>query len=187
MAWFNGTFDYTIEEFEREFPVSVTKEIRSNTEGTCLAIINDFSRGTRQYDLADPKMEENDVGRHVFFHTFLGNDRVVAKRVVRKFLSLNSTADKRVKLFRRENDRLFQYADGLICSETFTDQDKFRSLFDDITINSDVFFLPLKVFLKEEVSGRVSSGIYFDSVDDLFDAIDKKIAELRSLDRMESF
>ena len=42
MAWFDGTFNYTEEELNNEFPLSVTKNLRMSEDKKRLAIINDF-------------------------------------------------------------------------------------------------------------------------------------------------
>jgi len=42
MAWFDGTTDFEKNEFEKQFPVYITENLRTNAERNKLAIINDF-------------------------------------------------------------------------------------------------------------------------------------------------
>lgn len=44
MAWFDGTFDYTDEELNNEFPLSVIESLRMSADGKRVAVINDFER-----------------------------------------------------------------------------------------------------------------------------------------------
>ena len=54
MAWFDGTFDYTEEMLQKEFPLSVTKNLRMSEDRKRIAIINDFEEGSELLDLSDP-------------------------------------------------------------------------------------------------------------------------------------
>lgn len=71
MAWFDGTFNYTEEELNNEFPLPVTKNLRMSEDRKRLAIINDFEEGSELLDLSDPHAEEPIPGNHIFYHTFL--------------------------------------------------------------------------------------------------------------------
>ena len=57
MAWFDGTFNYTEEELNNEFPLPVTKNLRMSEDRKRLAIINDFEEGSELLDLSDPHAE----------------------------------------------------------------------------------------------------------------------------------
>ena len=87
MAWFDGTFNYTEEELNNEFPLPVTKNLRMSEDRKRLAIINDFEEGSELLDLSDPHAEEPIPGNHIFYRTFLGDDSVTAKRMIEVFLS----------------------------------------------------------------------------------------------------
>ena len=113
MAWFDGTFDYTKEELNKEFPLSVTKNMRMSEDRKRLAIINDFEEGSEFLDLSDPHAEEPNPGKHIFYHTFFGEDTVTAKRVIEEFLSKTDENDpERIALFRKDPDRFFMYSFG---------------------------------------------------------------------------
>lgn len=51
MAWFDGTFDYTDEELNNEFPLSVIESLRMSADGKRVAVINDFERESELFDL----------------------------------------------------------------------------------------------------------------------------------------
>lgn len=149
MAWFDGTFDYTAEKLETEYPISVTPNLRQSKDGKRMAIINDFAEGSQPFCLSDPKAEEDDRGEHMFFHVFLGKDAAAAKQAVGHFIAEGYERESEsVLLLRKESDRLFSYANGHICRGKAQDQEKLRSLFPAILPTAEeVFLLPLKRYM----------------------------------------
>lgn len=87
MAWFDGTFDWDKEEFEKEFPVQVTPNLRQSSNGKRIAVISDFEKGSAFYDLSDPKAEKDYRGEHILYYPFLGQHSPAAKQVLESFLS----------------------------------------------------------------------------------------------------
>ena len=141
MAWFDGTFDYSIDELEKEFPAAVTPDLRLSENGERIAIINGFQRGTVEYELSDPKVDEA-RSDYVFFHVFFGEDAAIAERTVGAFLTnADNDGSDSVVLFRKEADRLFMYSYGLICSDApaAPEDPRFES--------NEVYYLPLKRYL----------------------------------------
>ena len=150
MKWFNGTYDYTEEELEKEFPVSVAHGLRTSEDGKRIAVINDFREGTREDVMADPMVGEVDGEDFVFVHPFYGEDVAAAKSMIEAFSANVKEPDcESVALFRREPDRLFLYSYGLVWKELpdgFTAPDG---------VGEDAYYLPLKRYLHRcPVCGR---------------------------------
>ncbi len=157
MAWFDGTFDYTDEELNNEFPLSVIESLRMSADGKRVAVINDFERESELFDLSDPHAEESIPGKHTFYHVFLGEESIIIKSLIEDFLSKTSADDpKSVALFRREPNRLFMYSFGYICRRTFKKQEQMLSLIKTTPHDSmAVLVLPLKRYMhKCPVCGR---------------------------------
>ena len=149
MAWFDGTFNYTEEELNNEFPLPVTKNLRMSEDRKRLAIINDFEEGSELLDLSDPHADEPIPGNHIFYHTFLGDDSVTAKRMIEVFLSESNEDDpERIALFRKDPDRFFMYSFGYICKSRLGNQEELSSLITKTNTDcKDVFILPLKRYM----------------------------------------
>lgn len=147
MAWFDGTFDFSANRLNKEFPVFVMNDLRLSEDRKRLAIINSFEDGSELFDLSDPHAEERVPGKHVFFHTFLGEDAGVAKRVIKEFLS-NENDDESIVLLKKEPDQLFMYSFGHICTSILYNQEELRSLITETPLaGKDVFLLPLKMHM----------------------------------------
>ena len=150
MKWFNGTYDYTEEELEKEFPVSVARGLRTSEDGKRIAVINDFREGTCEDLMADPMVGEVDGEDFVFVHPFYGGDAAAARDALKAFLANAKEPDpESVALFRKEPGRLFLYSYGLI----------WRELPDGFTApgnaDEDSYYLPLKRYLHRcPVCGR---------------------------------
>ncbi len=150
MAWLDEALDYSEEELKAEFPMTVTKNLRQSEDGKKIAILNDFPEGTQEYRLADPKAEEDDRGKHVFFHAFFGKDAIEAKRMIRSFLTNEADSNSEsIMLFREEPNRLFSYAKGYICRKMLQDQNKLRTMFQGKAPAEEVFVLPLKRYMHQ--------------------------------------
>ena len=149
MAWFDGIFPYSEEDLNKEFPKTITPNLRLSEDGKKLAIINDYEEGTEFFELSDPKAEEDDYGQHVFIQAFTGTDADAAGRAVKYFL-LNADTEEgnSVFLFRKDRERLFQYSFGHICSGLMEKQEELRSMIVSTPMgDDDVFVLPLKRFM----------------------------------------
>ena len=148
MPWFDGTFDSERQELEAKFPALITKNLRQSADGKKLAILNDFPKGTEQYRLSDPKVEEGLREEYVFFHAFFGEDAAKARQAIETFLESELSKDgESITLFRDEPDRLFSYANGHICKGRMENQSELRSLFRELPPEEEVFILPLKRYL----------------------------------------
>ena len=75
MTWHDGSAEFSAAELTQEYTVKVTDNLRLTGDGRKLAVINDFTRGTALYELADPKIEEEEEGKHIFCHVFLDKER----------------------------------------------------------------------------------------------------------------
>ena len=149
MPWYDGTTNYNNPWLIEWFPVAVCDDLRFTGDGKRMAVTNDFPRGTALYDLADPKVEEDEEGTHMFCHVFLGEDAVVAGRAIGAFVSTADLKDGRsVMLFRKEPDCLLSYGYGYICTSLLHEQEHLRSLLpEDAAGEENVFILPLKRFM----------------------------------------
>lgn len=149
MEWFDGTFDYTEEKLHKEFPLSVTKNLRMSEDRKRLAIVNDFEEGSELLDLSDPYADEPVPGKHVFYHVFVGEDSVAVKSVMEEFLAkTNEGNPERIALFRKEPDRLFMYSFGYICESIVENQEPLRSIIENTPVEGEnVFILPLKRYM----------------------------------------
>lgn len=159
MAWFDGSFPYSEEELSNEFPVAVTPNLRLSEDGKKLAVINDYEKGTEMYELSDPKAEKDFHGQHVFIQAFTGADAAAAKRAVEDFLfNVGTEEGNSVFLFRKDQESLFQYSFGHICSGLMDRQEELRSMIVRAPMkDDDIFVLPLKRFMhKCPVCGRRS-------------------------------
>ena len=59
MAWLeDGTFGYSKDKLKKEFPIVATPNLRLSKNRKRIAIINDFESGSFEYELADPKIDE---------------------------------------------------------------------------------------------------------------------------------
>lgn len=143
MAWLeDGTFGYSKDKLKKEFPIVATPNLRLSKNRKRIAIINDFESGSFEYELADPKIDE-ELEDYVFFHVFLGEDAAIAKGTIDTFLTntYNEKSDS-IVLFRKEPGRLFMYSYGIICTS-------FPTVLDGPHVEDGVYFLPLKRYLFE--------------------------------------
>ena len=149
MAWFDGSFEFSAAELNELFPVEVTKELQLNEEGTMLAVINDFAPGTELFDLADPKAEEDDLGRQVFIHAFFGKDSLLVRETIERFISAAGEGNgESIVLFRKEADRLFMYSYGHICIKLLNNQEALQALLSEPqNRETNAFLLPLKRYM----------------------------------------
>ena len=148
MPWFDETTEINEADLKDLFPVNASDDLRFSEDGKKLAIVNDFPRGTKLYDLADPKAEDEDSVQRVFYHVFLGNDAAAAERAIDAFMSEADLNDcESVTLFRKEDDQLFAYANGYICASLLSDQDGLRAILPETLREDEVFILPLKRFM----------------------------------------
>ena len=149
MAWFDGTFPYSEEDLNKAFPKIITPNLRLSEDGKKLAIINDYEEGTELFDLSDPKAEKDHYGQHVFIQAFTGTDAAAAKRAVKDFLlNVDTEEGNSVFLLRKDQERLFQYSFGHICSGLIEKQEELRSMIVSTPMgDDDVFVLPLKRFM----------------------------------------
>ena len=149
MKWFDGTFDYGLEELDDKFPVFIARDLRMSEDRKQVAVINGFPEDSEFLDLSDPKIDEPIPGTHVFFHAFIGEDAAAAKQATEEFLSKEHDPED-ISLIRKEPDRIFMYSYGHICREMLSDQDKLRSLIVRTSVNGeDVFLLPLRIYMYE--------------------------------------
>ena len=146
MAWFDGTFTYSDEELEKEFPVCVTNDLRMSADKTKLAIINNFPKNSDLLAASDPHSESHVINGVMFYHPFFGQDASTAAETVNGFLAAGYDKEpESVALFRREPQRLYMYGYGHICQKTFT---ALKEVFCDKERPKNPFFvLPLKRYL----------------------------------------
>ena len=146
MAWFDGTFSYSDEKLNEQFPVEITPALRTSADGRKLALVNAFAADSWQLALSDPKVGEEDGAAFTFYHTFTGHDAAVARQAIEAFLAVYDENDgESVTLLRREADRLFRYAHGHIRRSLLHEQDALRALIP--ATDEDVFLLPLKRYM----------------------------------------
>ncbi len=148
MAWYYGTDDFTLEKLEKEFPVAITPNLRMSEDRKRLAVINDYLEGADLYKLADPKIDQDEQGKHIFYQTFFGRDAAAAKATVEAFLSETKEDGESILLLRRDPDRLCSYSHGHICTELLSKQAGLRNLLKSTSRGaSEVFMLPLQRFM----------------------------------------
>ena len=148
MPWFDETTEINEADLKDLFPVNASDDLRFSEDGKKLAIVNDFPRGTKLYDLADPRAEDEDSDHRVFYHVFLGHDAAAAESAISTFMSeadLNDCGS--VTLYRKEDDLLFAYANGYICVSLLSDQAGLRAILPETLHGEEVFILPLKRFM----------------------------------------
>ena len=113
-----------------------------------MAVINDYPEGSEIYELADPKVEEDYYGGHVFYQSFFGADAAAAKAAVEAFLSETKEDGDSILLLRKEPGRLFTFSHGHICVGLLNRQEELRSLISDPSNKSpEAFLLPLKRYM----------------------------------------
>ena len=148
MPWLDEATGINEADLKELFPVNASDNLRFSEDGKKLAIVNDFTRGTELYDLADPKAEDEESAQRVFYHVFLGQDAVAAEKAIDAFMSAADFNDcGSVTLFRKEDDELFTYANGYVCASLLSDQDGLRAILPETLREDEVFILPLKRFM----------------------------------------
>ncbi len=149
MAWFNGTYTWTQEDFEKEYPNRITEDLWQSANGLRLALINHFKEGDPLLDLADPKADEDECGKLVFYHPFLGDDAGPARAAFAHYFEMDSQLwPRNFVLFRRDEDRLFEYGGGHICRPILDRQDELQKLLpESIDREQDIYILPLKRYM----------------------------------------
>ncbi len=149
MAWFNGTYTWQQEDFEKEYPNRITEDLRQSANGLRLALVNHFKEGDPLLDLTDPKADEDEYGKVVFYHTFPGDDAGPARDAIAHYFEVDSQLWPRdFVLFRRDGDRLFEYGCGHICRPILDRQEELQKLLpESIDRKQDIFMLPLKRYM----------------------------------------
>ena len=148
MPWFDETAEINEADLKELFPVNVLDDLRFSKDGKKLAVINDFPRDTKLYDIADPKAEEEGSEQCVFYHVFCGKDAAAAESAIGAFMSeadLNDCGS--VTLYRKEDGQLFVYANGYVCASLLSNQNGLRAILPETLREDEVFILPLKRFL----------------------------------------
>lgn len=145
MAWFDGTTDFEKDEFEEQFPITITEDLRANAERTQIALINRFQVGSKLYEISDPHLENGVYHNKIFYHTFIGEDAYKAKEAICNFeLYGYGKGEYEVSLFRMEEDRLYLYSYGELHTEYSLPSkisDSCKEMFGE-----GLFFLPLKIY-----------------------------------------
>ena len=149
MAWFDGTYNWTHEKLEKEYPKVLAKDLRQSANGLRLALINHFEDGDPLLDLTDPKTDEDEYGKHVFYHTFIGHDATAAKDAFTAYFEMgNHLWPDNLVLLRQEGDRLFEYGFGHVCRPLLERQEELQRLLPEGFVREqDVFMLPLKRYM----------------------------------------
>ena len=149
MAWSNGTMAVSERNLSNQYPIKVTDDLWFSRDMRRLVLINSFDKNSALYTLSDPHAERNDRGEHVFHHVFLEKDAKSAREYLQTFLSIFDPKDcKSVALLRREDGRLFQFANGHISLSRVKNQRALQSLLpDSLPQKAKAFVLPLKRFM----------------------------------------
>ncbi len=149
MSWFDGTYTRSAAWLEEDYPNKDTEDLRVSANGSRLALINHFREGDPLLDLSDPRADEDEYGRHVFYHTFIGDDAGMARSAFAYYCERESwKSPKGLALFRQEGDRLFQYGYGYVCRTLLDRQDELQKLLpESYRMEQDVFMLPLKRYM----------------------------------------
>lgn len=149
MAWFDGTYGYTKEHLEDEFPKELTKDLRQSADGMRLALINHLQDDDPLMDLADPKASEDEYGKHVFYHVFTGDDVEQIQTAVAYYYDMESHLwPNGLTLFRQDPERLFTYGNGHICKPLLNRQEELKKLLPkDFDLQQEIFILPLKRYM----------------------------------------
>ncbi len=146
MGWFDGTYTWSKEELEKRYPNRLTEDLRQSANGMELALINQFREGDPLLDLADPKADEDEYGKVVFFHVFTGEDAGQARTAFAYYYDMECHLyPEYFMLLRQDEDRLFQYGYGHVCRPLLDRQEELRQLLPkDLDRDQDIFMLPLK-------------------------------------------
>ena len=149
MAWFDGTYTWTKEQLETDFPDVLSRDLRRSAGGTKLALINHFKEGDPLLDLADPKADEDEYGRTVFYHTFTGGDADWARAAFAHYFEMDSHLyPEDLVLLRQDEDRLLQYGYGHVCRPLLDKQEALKKLLPEgFDREQDIFMLPLKRYM----------------------------------------
>lgn len=132
MAWFDGTMAVSERNLSNQYPVKATDDLWFSRDMRRLVLINSFDKNSALYALSDPHAERNDRGEYVFYHVFLEKDA------------------KSVSLLRREDGRLFHYANGHISLSRVKNQRALQSLLpDSLPQKAKAFVLPLNRFMHQ--------------------------------------
>lgn len=143
MPWFDGTFDYTDEKLESEFPLKVSDDIRFSEDKSKMAIINNFPEDSDTLEASDPHSESGADGGVMFYHPVFGSDAIKVCDAIDGFIKAGyHNQYEAVTLFRRDPKRLYMYGYGHICVKTFF---TLKGVFIDAERVKNLFFvIPLK-------------------------------------------
>ena len=149
MSWFNGTYNWTQEKLKEEYPNKITEDFRQSNYGVKLALINQFGERDPLLELTNPKTDEDEYGRTIFYHTFTGHDVAAAKAAVTDYFEADSHLwPENLVLLRQEGDRVFEYGYGHICRSLLDRQEELQKLLpEDFDRKQDIFMLPLKRYM----------------------------------------
>ncbi len=142
MRWFDGTFTWTPERMERDFPRRIAGDLRLSEDGSELAVINRFEEDSPYYDPAAPDL----TGKEPFYHVFTGEEAAPAENAVREFVRLHGEGGGAVSLVRQDPDRLYLYAHGTICADALSEQARLREQL-RLDPEGETFILPLRRYL----------------------------------------
>lgn len=144
MAWFDCTFDTTMEEIEEKYPVKVTEDLRTTEDKSRIAIINRFTESDPRFAPSDPDLK----GKKVFYHIFDGAEARKAREFITRFIADgHGENEEAIDLYRSESGRLSEYSYGELQTESVSDQETLRQTLPEELKSSEVFILPLKSFL----------------------------------------
>lgn len=144
-TWYDGTYDFTIEEFENEFPIKVTDDIRFSKDKTRVAIVNNFKEGSKEYELADPHANSKELV--TFYHPFYDDEAVEIKKLFDFIISSGKyDEDSSFTLFRHDDEDLFSYSYGHICKSLINEQDKLSEHSKELGEHENIFLLPLQMY-----------------------------------------
>ncbi len=149
MGWFDGTHNWTQRRFEEKYPNVLTKDLRTNANGMSLALINHYQDDNPLLYLADPKTDEDEYGKVIFYHTFTGVNAAVAQLAFAAYFGMGSHLwPTNLALFRQEGNRLFEYGFGHVCRSLLNRQEELHKLLPDgFNREQDIFMLPLKRYM----------------------------------------
>lgn len=150
MAWFDGTFDESMEELYNRFPVRVNEDIFLSEDGLRMAIVNSFTEGSPLLALSDPNLDQPVFSYGVFYHVFTGENAESARKAVETLIEKHPVeTEDDLTLYRYElkENKLFVFANGHICRGLLVEQEGLRTLLPDELKEETCYILPLKVYL----------------------------------------
>jgi len=145
MSWYDGTKTINFEEFINN-KTKIANNLYFNEDKKILYFINDLTKESPLYSLADPKMEVEDPNQ-VFYNFIFDSNQSDAKEFITEFDKLANTDDTpNVSLYRKDKDSFYWYSYGRIVTHLLNDQESLKSTLPDTVNKDNILIIPLNKY-----------------------------------------